>query len=290
MNHTPRLYMAPWERQYLHHMYMIMHTGMVRQNRTGIQTKSIFAPDPIRVNLADGFPLLQSKRVRWHIARVELMWMLRGESTTDYLHEHGIKLWDAWADDDGNLGHVYGPQWRNFGPGFDQLENLIANLREDPDSRRHIVSTWNPTVDKALEPCPVMFQCNVAGNQLDMHMYQRSADLFLGVPFDIAEYAALTHILAGFAGLNPGSLTISYGDMHIYMNQMDAVETLMERTSNPQTWIRNWQDIYTVPRLQIMRSPNRYDTLSAWLANAKPEDLAVVDYSPLQHIPAPVAV
>lgn len=285
-----------WEAQYLQHMRDLVNHGERRMNRTGVYTLSLFAPDPIRVDLTEAFPAPLTKKLAWHSVRTELLWMMRGSTNISYLNAHGVHIWDDWADDNGDLGPTYGAQWRGFNDpnaklngttlstGVDQLRNLIDELRENPDSRRHVVSLWNPTAlgMQALPPCPVLFQVNVReGCYLDMHVYQRSADWFLGVPFDIAGYATMTHLLAMFTGYRAGQLIFSYGDTHLYANQLPAANQQILR-------VLHWDVDY--PRLVIAMRPEVTSDLDIWLALTDPEDLQLVDYHPQSFIKAPIAV
>lgn len=267
--------------QYKDMLRAIRGTGEWTENRTGIRTQSIFGYQ-FRHNLADGFPLLTTKRVHWKSIVVELLWMLRGESYLDYLHQHGVTIWDEWADEDGDLGPVYGAQWRRWyaNDGFgierseDQIADVIKSIRENPTSRRHIVSAWNVTdiPHMALPPCHVLFQFSVSpSRRLSCHMYQRSADAFLGVPFNIASYALLTHIIAALTDCTPGQLIISYGDLHIYENHQKQVTEQLSRQCRP------------LPKLVIV---NERATIDGF----KPNDFELVDYNPHPSIHGDVAV
>lgn len=211
----------------------IYHFGERRQNRTSVDTRSVFGAT-LAYDLRRTWPLITTKRVFWRGVVVELLWFLRGETSLDYLHEHNVHIWDEWADEDGQLGPVYGYQWRNF--GGDQIAQLVDGLRDDPYSRRHILSAWNAEQldDMALPPCHMFAQFYADRNaELHAQVYQRSADMFLGVPFNIASYALLTYLLAAQTGLKPGSLRLVLGDAHIYENHMEQVHTQLAREPYP---------------------------------------------------------
>lgn len=229
-------------KQYLDLLNRILQNGEEHNDRTGTGTIRLFG-EQIRMNLAEGFPLLTTKRMFWKGIVHELLWILSGNTNIRVLHEAGVHIWDEWADKFGDLGPVYGEQWRHWNhgglSGFDQIKNLVKDLIETPDSRRHIVTAWNPddVPDMTLPCCHVMFQMNVGKSRfgpgrpqrLDCHMYQRSADVFLGVPFNIASYALLTHIIGATCGYTAGDLIISYGDVHIYKNHIEQVEEQLIR-------------------------------------------------------------
>jgi thymidylate synthase len=219
-------------RQYLDLMEKVLKTGVEKRDRTGTGTRSIFGHQ-MRFDLADGFPLVTTKKVHLKSIIYELLWFLRGETNVHWLQEHGVTIWDEWADATGELGPVYGYQWRSWPTQaegtIDQISNLIRDIKSNPDSRRLIVTAWNPAdVPKmALPPCHCLFQFYVADGKLSCQLYQRSADIFLGVPFNIASYALLTLMVAQVTGLKPGEFVHSFGDAHLYLNHMEqAVEQL----------------------------------------------------------------
>ncbi|MEM9966325.1 MAG: thymidylate synthase, partial [Asticcacaulis sp.] len=208
------------EYQYLNLLRDIMDNGVERSDRTGTGTRGLFGRQ-IRFDLSQGFPLLTTKKVHFKSIAVELLWFLRGDTNVKYLHDHKVTIWDEWADENGDLGPVYGKQWRSWaapdGRQIDQMAQLIENLKTNPYSRRHIISAWNPSEieDMALPPCHCLFQFFVADGKLSCQLYQRSADIFLGVPFNIASYALLTHMVAQAAGLEVGDFVHSFGDVHL---------------------------------------------------------------------------
>jgi thymidylate synthase len=226
------------ERQYLDLLAEIMSAGARRGDRTGTGTLSLFGRQ-LRFDLAQGFPLLTTKKVHFKSIVLELIWFLRGETNVRWLQERGCTIWDEWADEDGELGPVYGKQWRSWaapdGRVIDQIGAVAASLRANPDSRRHMVSAWNPADVEAmaLPPCHCLFQFYVAGGRLSCQLYQRSADVFLGLPFNIASYALLTHLMAAEAGLAVGELIITLGDAHLYLNHLDQALRQLERQPHP---------------------------------------------------------
>lgn len=223
------------EYQYLNLLRDIMDNGVRREDRTGTGTLGLFGRQ-IRFDLAKGFPLLTTKKVHFKSIAVELLWFLRGDTNIKYLHDHGVSIWDEWADENGDLGPVYGKQWRSWaapdGRIIDQMSNLVRNLKANPYSRRHVISAWNPAEvdDMALPPCHCLFQFFVADGRLSCQLYQRSADIFLGVPFNIASYALLTHMVAQAADLEPGDFVHSFGDVHLYLNHVEQATTQLTRT------------------------------------------------------------
>jgi thymidylate synthase len=223
------------EYQYLNLVRDIMENGVARADRTGTGTLGLFGRQ-IRFDLSKGFPLLTTKKVHFKSIAVELLWFLRGDTNVKYLHDHGVTIWDEWADENGDLGPVYGKQWRSWaapdGRVIDQMKNLVENLKTNPFSRRHVISAWNPAEvdDMALPPCHCLFQFFVADGKLSCQLYQRSADIFLGVPFNIASYALLTHMVAQAVGLEAGDFVHSFGDVHLYTNHMEQAKTQLERT------------------------------------------------------------
>jgi thymidylate synthase len=263
-------------KQYLELLNHILHHGGEKADRTGTGTLSVFGYQS-RYDLADGFPLLTTKKLHFKSIAHELLWFLRGDSNTRYLKEHGVSIWDEWADANGELGPVYGVQWRSWpAPGggtIDQVRDVVQQIRTDPNSRRLIVSAWNVAEipRMALAPCHVMFQFYVRDGRLSCQMYQRSADVFLGVPFNIASYALLTLMVAQVTGLEPGEFIHTLGDAHLYQNHLEQA------------------------RLQITREPRPLPTLRLNPAvrsifDFTFDDLALEHYQPHPHIPAKVAV
>lgn len=263
-------------KQYLDFLRHILFHGKTKADRTGTGTISTFGYD-MRFNLREGFPLVTTKKLHLKSIIVELLWFLQGDTNTRYLNERGVTIWDEWADEQGNLGPVYGKQWRAWkgskGQVIDQISELVHRLKTDPDSRRLIVSAWNvgELSDMALAPCHLLFQCYVSGGELSCKLTQRSADAFLGVPFNIASYALLTHMLAQQCGLKVGELIWSGGDCHIYLNHREQVEEQLSRT--PQS----------LPQLVIHRRPET-------IFDYQFEDFSVVNYHSHPPIKAPVAV
>ncbi len=254
----------------------VLETGAPKSDRTGTGTTSVFGAQ-LRFDLRRGFPLVTTKRVHFRSVAYELLWFLRGESNVRWLQDHGVTIWDEWADENGELGPVYGVQWRSWpapdGRRIDQLANVVETLRRDPDSRRLVVSAWNVAdlPEMALAPCHALFQFYVAEGVLSCQLYQRSADLFLGVPFNIASYALLTHLVAAQTGLEPGEFIWTGGDCHIYDNHREQVREQLSR------------DPFPAPRLRILRDrPSLFDY--------EYEDFEVVDYEHHPAIKAPVAV
>ena len=236
---------------YLDLLQNILDKGSRKSDRTGTGTISLFGYQ-MRFNLAEGFPAVTTKKLHFRSIIHELLWFLNGDTNIRYLNEHGVTIWNDWATPDGELGPVYGAQWRNWiaadGRRIDQIAQLLEDIRERPDSRRHIVSAWNPALlpdeslspmenaargRQALPPCHTMFQFNVADGRLSCQLYQRSADVFLGVPFNIASYALLTMMVAQVAGLEPGDFVHTFGDVHIYLNHLEQVETQLSRAPLP---------------------------------------------------------
>ncbi|MHC4948752.1 MAG: thymidylate synthase [Planctomycetota bacterium] len=263
-------------RQYLDLLQRILDHGAEKADRTGTGTLSIFGHQ-MRFDLAAGFPLLTTKKLHLRSIIHELLWFLRGDTNVASLHEHGVSIWDEWADEHGDLGPVYGAQWRSWpapdGRRIDQIRQALELLRTDPDSRRIIVSAWNVAdLDRmALPPCHLLFQFYVADGRLSCQLYQRSADVFLGVPFNIASYALLTLMVARTSGLEPGEFIHTFGDAHLYTNHLDQTREQLGRTPR---------------RLPVMRlNP---DVRS--LFDFRFEDFELDAYEPHPHIPAPVAV
>ena len=261
--------------QYEDLLRRVLTSGTPKSDRTGTGTVSLFG-ERLRYDLSAGFPLITTKRVHFKSVAVELLWFLRGDSNVGWLRDHGVTIWDEWADADGELGPVYGVQWRSWpapdGGQVDQISGLLDTLRRDPDSRRMIVSAWNVAAlpEMALAPCHAMFQFYVAGGRLSCQLYQRSADLFLGVPFNIASYALLTRMIAAQTGLEPGDFIWVGGDCHIYSNHVEQVTEQLSR------------EAYAFPRLEIAPSPSLFDY--------RYEDFTLVDYRHHPALRAPVAV
>ena len=226
------------ERQYLGLLADVLETGVRREDRTGTGTLGVFGRQ-IRFDLAQGFPLLTTKRLHLKSIVLELLWFLRGDTNVRWLQERGVTIWDEWADETGELGPVYGKQWRSWaapdGRSIDQIARVVDQIRSKPESRRHIVTAWNPADvdDMALPPCHCLFQFFVAEGRLSCQLYQRSADLFLGVPFNIASYALLTLMVAQVTGLKPGEFVHSFGDLHLYLNHLDQAKEQLGREPLP---------------------------------------------------------
>jgi thymidylate synthase len=224
--------------QYLDLLRLVRDTGVEKRDRTGTGTRSIFGHQ-MRFNLADGFPLVTTKKVHLKSIIYELLWFLRGETNVHWLQEHGVTIWDEWADKNGELGPVYGYQWRSWPSQIDgtidQIANLIRDIKANPDSRRLIVTAWNPAdiPRMALPPCHCLFQFYVAEGKLSCQLYQRSADIFLGVPFNIASYALLTMMVAQVTGLKPGDFVHSFGDAHLYLNHLEQADEQLSRKPYP---------------------------------------------------------
>jgi thymidylate synthase len=263
-------------KQYLDLMRHIRDNGVRKGDRTGTGTLSVFGYQN-RYDLADGFPLVTTKKLHLKSIIHELLWFLQGDTNVRYLHEHGISIWDEWADETGDLGPVYGKQWRSWptpdGRSIDQIAALVQQIRRSPDSRRHIVSAWNVAdVDSmALPPCHCLFQFYVAEGRLSCQLYQRSADTFHGVPFNIASYALMTMMMAQVSGLEPGEFVHTFGDAHLYLNHLEQAE--MQLTREP----------YPLPRMTL--NPDVRDIFSF-----RYEDFTLDGYRFHPHIPAKVAV
>jgi thymidylate synthase len=263
-------------RQYLDLMRHIMNNGVEKGDRTGTGTKSVFGYQ-MRFDLSKGFPVLTTKKVHLRSIIHELLWFLKGDQNIAYLKENGVSIWDEWADENGNLGPVYGVQWRSWptpdGGSIDQIEKLIDGIKNNPNSRRHIVSAWNVAeVDSmALPPCHTMFQFYVAEGKLSCQLYQRSADVFLGVPFNIASYALLTMMVAQVCDLEPGDFVHTFGDAHLYSNHMEQTELQLSRETK---------------ELPILKMNPTVKNIFEF----KFEDFELLNYDPHPHIKAPVAV
>ncbi|MEZ5923948.1 MAG: thymidylate synthase [Hyphomicrobiaceae bacterium] len=263
-------------RQYLDLLAKVRHEGHRKSDRTGTGTVSLFGHQ-MRFDLTEGFPLVTTKKLHLKSIVHELIWFLRGETNIRYLKENGVSIWDEWADANGDLGPVYGAQWRSWpmpdGASIDQIAKLVDGLKRNPDSRRHIVSAWNPAeVDKmALPPCHCLFQFYVIDGKLSCQLYQRSADVFLGVPFNIASYALLTHMVAEVTGLAAGDFVHTFGDVHLYANHLEQADEQLRRTPRP------------LPKLILRPRIHR-------LEDFKYEDITFAGYDPYPAIKAEVAV
>lgn len=263
-------------KQYHDLMRHVMENGTTKGDRTGTGTKSVFGYQ-MRFDLSDGFPVVTTKKLHLRSIIHELLWFLKGDSNIKYLKENGVSIWDEWADENGELGPVYGVQWRSWptpdGQKIDQIQKLVDSLRNNPDSRRHIVNAWNvaEVENMALPPCHTMFQFYVADGKLSCQLYQRSADIFLGVPFNIASYALLTLMLAQVCGLEPGDFVHTFGDAHIYSNHFEQVELQLSR------------DFRELPNMKINPEIDN-------LFDFKYEDFELVNYNPHPGIKAPIAV
>ncbi|MGB0381475.1 MAG: thymidylate synthase [Alphaproteobacteria bacterium] len=263
-------------KDYLDLMQEVLDKGDLREDRTGVGTLSIFGYQ-MRFDLAAGFPMITTKKVHWKSVVHELLWFIRGEGNIQYLRENKVSIWDEWADEQGDLGPVYGVQWRQWkgadGNVYDQLQDVIHQIRHNPYSRRHIVSAWNVAdiQQMALPPCHLLFQFHVGKGRLNCQLYQRSADVFLGVPFNIASYALLTHMIAHICGLQPGVFVHSLGDTHLYTNHLEQAR--LQLTRSPRS----------LPRLEIVRERQNIEDFVF-------DDFVLHDYDPHPHIKAQVAV
>jgi thymidylate synthase len=263
-------------RQYLDLMQRVLVEGAPKGDRTGTGTLSVFGHQ-MRFNLAEGFPLVTTKRIHLKSVVGELVWFLRGETNVGWLHDHGVTIWDEWADAEGDLGPIYGYQWRSWpapdGRHIDQLGNVIDAITANPDSRRLLVSAWNVAdlPEMALAPCHAMFQFYVAGGRLSCQLYQRSADVFLGVPFNIASYALVTHLVARVTGLEPGDFVHTLGDAHLYLNHLDQARQQLGREPRP------------LPELWLDPDCREIDEFGV-------DSVKVTGYDPHPGIKAPIAV
>ncbi|MCS5548204.1 MAG: thymidylate synthase [SAR86 cluster bacterium] len=263
-------------KQYLDLMKYVRESGTEKGDRTGTGTLSVFGYQ-MRFNLEEGFPLVTTKKVHLKSIIYELLWFLKGSTNIDYLNEHGVSIWDEWADERGELGPVYGAQWRSWptqdGSSIDQISEVINQITANPDSRRLIVSAWNVSqIDSmALPPCHAMFQFYVADGKLSCQLYQRSADIFLGVPFNIASYALLVLMMAKVTGLKPGEFVHTLGDAHLYLNHLDQVDEQLKRQPFPLPKMSITKDIKNVLDIEY-------------------EDFSLEDYESHPHISAPIAV
>ena len=254
-------------REYLNLLDDVLQHGAQKSDRTGTGTLSVFGRQ-VRFDLSRGFPLLTTKKVHWKSVVCELLWFLRGDTNVRYLREHGITIWDEWADENGDLGPIYGAQWHYF----DQIKSVVENIKKNPDSRRHIVSAWNVSQIKEmrLPPCHILFQFYVSDGALSCQLYQRSADIFLGVPFNIASYSLLTLMVAQVCGLRPGEFVHTFGDLHLYLNHIKQAEMQLSRTP------------LSPPQVRIAPRENIFDFTF--------DDITLLEYAPHPPIPAPVAV
>ncbi|MBH0175781.1 thymidylate synthase [Fictibacillus sp. 23RED33] len=263
-------------KQYLDFLQDILHNGTKKEDRTGTGTVSVFGRQ-MRFDLQKGFPLVTTKKLHLKSIIHELLWFLKGDTNIAYLKENGVRIWDEWADEAGNLGPVYGHQWRSWsapnGETIDQISNVIEDIKKNPDSRRLIVSAWNPSdiPNMALPPCHLLFQFYVADGKLSCQLYQRSADSFLGVPFNIASYALLTMMVAQVTGLKPGEFVHTVGDAHIYTNHLEQVELQLTREPKP------------LPKMKI--NPNVTSIFDFTY-----DDFELVDYEAHPHIKGVVSV
>jgi len=262
--------------QYLDLLSLVRDGGTRKGDRTGTGTLSVFGHQ-MRFDLADGFPVLTTKKLHLRSIIIELLWFLRGDTNIKWLNENKVSIWDEWADENGDLGPVYGHQWRSWpardGSTIDQISGVVERIRKTPDSRRLIVTAWNPAdVDKmALPPCHCLFQFYVADGKLSCQLYQRSADIFLGVPFNIASYALLTHMMAHVTGLKVGEFVHTLGDAHIYSNHLEQADEQLTRTP------------HVLPRLVMKRDVKTLDEFVY-------EDFEIIDYEAHPNIAAPIAV
>lgn len=263
-------------KQYLDLLNRILDEGVQKGDRTGTGTLSVFG-NQMRFNMQDGFPLLTTKKLHLKSIIYELLWFLRGDTNVLYLQEHGVRIWNEWADENGDLGPVYGHQWRSWpdykGGTIDQIKNVVDMIKHNPDSRRMLVTAWNPAEveDMALPPCHCLFQFYVADGRLSLQLYQRSADSFLGVPFNIASYALLLQMIAQVTGLEAGEFIHTTGDTHLYLNHLEQAKLQLTRDPRP------------LPKMKI--NPDVKD-----IFDFKYEDFELIGYDPLPHIPGVVAV
>lgn len=263
-------------KQYLDLMQKVLNEGQKKSDRTGTGTLSIFGHQ-MEFDLSDGFPLVTTKKVHLKSIVHELIWFLQGSTNISYLKENGVSIWDEWADEKGDLGPVYGAQWRSWPDGnngtIDQIQNLIQGIKTNPDSRRHIVSAWNPALvdEMALPPCHSLFQFYVANEKLSCQLYQRSADIFLGVPFNIASYALLTHMVAHVCNLKAGKFVHTFGDAHLYLNHLDQAKLQLSR------------DTKILPQLKLNSEVKN-------IFDFKFEDIEITNYESHPSISAPIAV
>ena len=261
---------------YLRLLNLVLEEGRRKEDRTGTGTLSIFGAQE-RFSLTNGFPLLTTKKLHLRSIIHELLWFLKGDTNVGYLHEHNVTIWDEWADKNGDLGRVYGAQWRDWrrpdGSSLDQIERLIEDLKKNPDSRRHIITAWNPgEIDQmALAPCHALVQFYVADGELSCQLYQRSADLFLGVPFNIASYALLTMMVAQVCGLRPKEFIHTFGDLHLYANHLEQARLQLDRLPRP------------LPQMRLNPAITRLEDFCF-------EDFTLEGYDPHPAIKAPIAI
>lgn len=263
-------------KQYLNLLSHVMETGIKKTDRTGTGTLSSFGYQ-MRFNLSEGFPVLTTKKLHLKSIIHELLWFLQGDTNTKYLNENGVRIWNEWADENGDLGNIYGFQWRSWpsanGESVDQIETILQSLKKNPDSRRHIVSAWNvgDLKNMALPPCHILFQFYVADNKLSCQLYQRSADIFLGVPFNIASYSLLILMVARETGYEPGEFIHTLGDAHIYLNHIEQVKLQLTRTPRP------------LPQMHLNPSIKK-------VADFSYEDFELRNYDPHPHIRGDISV
>ena len=262
-------------KQYLDLLEHVVENGVVKDDRTGVGTRSVFGYQ-MRFNLEEGFPLLTTKKLHIRSIIYELLWFLKGDSNIKYLRDRGISIWDEWADESGELGPIYGSQWRSWpssGGSIDQIQQVLSSIKNNPDSRRHIVSAWNVAeIGKmALPPCHILFQFYVAEGKLSCQLYQRSADIFLGVPFNIASYSLLLMMVAHVSGLQAGEFIHTFGDAHIYLNHLDQVKEQLGRKP------------YTLPVMEINREKRDIFSFDY-------NDFALREYKAHPHIKGEIAV
>lgn len=263
-------------KQYLDHMRNIISNGVKKKDRTGVGTVSVFGSQ-MRFNLQEGFPLLTTKKIYFEAVVYELLWFIRGGTNIKYLNDHNVHIWDEWADDNGDLGPIYGKQWRSWpsldGRSIDQLKEVLNSIKYNPDSRRHIVSAWNVSElsDMAIPPCHTLFQFYVSNDKLSCLLYQRSADWFLGVPFNIASYSLLTHMVAKQCGLKVGEFIWTGGDCHLYLNHLDLARKQLEREPGE------------LPLLLLSDEPQCIDDYDR-------HNILLLKYKPQSSIKAPIAV
>lgn len=263
-------------KQYLDLLQHVMDAGVRKNDRTGTGTLSVFGYQ-MRFDLSKGFPLLTTKKLHLKSVIYELLWMLLGDTNIRYLNQNGVTIWDEWADDSGDLGPVYGAQWRSWrgadGKTVDQITSVVEGIKVNPNSRRHVVSAWNPAeIERmALPPCHLLFQFYVADGRLSCHLYQRSADLFLGVPFNIASYSLLTMMVAQVTGLEPGDFVHSFGDAHLYLNHLDQAGLQLKREPRPLPQIKLNPEVESIFKFEY-------------------GDFVLLNYDPHPHIKAPVSV
>ena len=263
-------------KQYLDLLRHVKENGLPKEDRTGTGTLSAFGYQ-MHFDLQDGFPLVTTKKTYFKGLAIEMLWFLKGATNTKYLTDNNVHIWDAWADEEGNLGPVYGKQWINWnsngGPGINQIQKVIDSIKNNPDSRRHIVNAWNVSdlENMALPPCHMFYQFWVGNGKLSCQLYVRSNDLFLGAPFNIAEYALLTHMIAQQCDLDVGELVYTIGDAHVYLNHLDQIDEQLSRSTFP------------IPTLRILRRPDS-------IFDYEYEDFELVNYQFHPSIKAPVAV